>query len=668
MINVSKEFKAELKADNRKFLSSCKITLASGKVLYIDNTQLWSNGFVINEATSNTGTFDIGSAIVSKLTLRLNNIYDTFTDYDFTDAVISSVKVSLVLQTGKTESILKGVYTVDETNYDGDIITLECLDNMHKFDVSYAKSSLGYPATLLEIVKDACKCCNMILSTDSLQFENYDYSISVKPENSDTVLFRDVLTWVGQISGHFWKCNSAGQLSAGWYNMSDLSADKNIHILNTDVVTDISADVDDVVITCIKVVTEDENSKQITYQSGADGYACVISDNKLITKDNAKKIAEMIAERVVGLRFRPLSISALPDPTIEAGDGAVVYDRKSKKYKTFFVNVTFSSDNDIQISNDAESALRNSAENFSQATRIYQALRKKLNDEKTEWEKAVEQLHEAMESKNGLFPVNEKQADGSTTLYFCDKPTLEESSTVIKLSAAGWGMSTDGGRTWNAGTLVDGTTITKLLKVIGINAEWVDTGTMSANRVRGGTLEVGGTGAGKDGAIILRNSSGVQIGKFDKNGLTATAGKFSGDITGATGIFSGAIKNDNGSFYSELSNGVLKGGQKSGAITGYISFDNYKTSSGVYGLRLAGKGCAVILTPSFGIANYVSSGSVTYSEGQSGSLTVVTGISASWTRLNLSGTYDVQNLCQNLSLNWNTKTITFTKGLMTTKL
>lgn len=106
------------------------------------------------------------------------------------------------------------------------------------------------------------------------------------------MLFRDVLTWVGQISGHFWKCNSAGQLSAGWYNMSDLSADKNIHILNTDVVTDISADVDDVVITCIKVVTEDENSKQITYQSGSDGYACVISDNNIITKDNAKEITK----------------------------------------------------------------------------------------------------------------------------------------------------------------------------------------------------------------------------------------------------------------------------------------------------------------------------------------------------------------------------------------
>lgn len=68
-------------------------------------------------------------------------MYDDFTDYDFTNAVISDVKVSLDLD-GKTESVNKGVFTVDDPSYDGDIITLECLDNMHKFDVSYEKAIL----------------------------------------------------------------------------------------------------------------------------------------------------------------------------------------------------------------------------------------------------------------------------------------------------------------------------------------------------------------------------------------------------------------------------------------------------------------------------------------------------------------------------------------------
>lgn len=482
MVNVSDAFKAALENDNRNFSGSCTITLTSGESIPIDNSQLWDNGFVIDDATSNTGGFDVGSAIAQKFTLRLNNMYDDFSDYDFTGAEISDVKVSLLLKSGKTESVPKGIYTVNETSYDGDIITLECLDNMHKFDVSYEKSNLAYPATLFQIVQDACGCCDVVLATDSLQFEYYDYVISEKPDDN-TITFRDILTWVGQISGHFWKCNSKGQLTAGWYNMTDLSADTNIHTLQTNTVTDVSTDTDDVVITCVRVITEDENSNQVTYQSGSDGYTIIIDSNKLVTNDNAADIASMIGERVVGLRFRPMTVSTLQDPTIEAGDGAIVYDRKLKLYKTFFTNVVFSIDADNQMSNDAESALRNSAERFSEATKIYRDLIKRVNRNKTEWEKAYDELKKGMEGKNGLFPVMQKQEDGSTVLNFCDTPTLDKATVVVRLSANGWGMSTDGGKTWNAGALVDGTTITKILSAIGINADWINVGTLSGKYI-----------------------------------------------------------------------------------------------------------------------------------------------------------------------------------------
>lgn len=512
MVNVSDAFKAALKDDNRNFSGSCTITLTSGESIPVDNSQLWDNGFVIDDATSNAGGFDVGSAIAQKFTLRLNNMYDDFSDYDFTGAEISDVKVSLLLESGKTESVPKGIYTVNETSYDGDIITLECLDNMHKFDVGYSISNLAYPATLFQIVQDACGCCDVALATDSLQFEYYDYVISEKPDDN-TITFRDILTWVGQISGHFWKCNSKGQLTAGWYNMTDLSAGTNIHTLQTNTVTDVSADTDDVVITCVRVITEDENSNQVTYQSGSDGYTVVIDNNKLITNDNAADITSMIGERVVGLRFRPMTVSTLQDPTIEAGDGAIVYDRKLKSYKTFFTNVVFSIDADNQMSNDAESALRNSAERFSEATRIYQNLIKRLNKNKTEWVKAMESLQNAMDEKEGLHPIVEKLEDGSSILYLCDKKNLEESKVVIKLNAEGWGMSTDGGKTWNVGALVDGTTITKILNAIGINADWINTGAITIKDPQGNVIFQ----ADMDTKRVTMSGESVQIGKSSLN-------------------------------------------------------------------------------------------------------------------------------------------------------
>jgi hypothetical protein len=483
MINVSAAFKTALEDDNRNFSGSCTITLASGKAIPINDSQLWENGFVVDDSTSNTNGFDIGSAIVQKFTLRLNNMYDDFTDYDFTNAVISDVKVSLDLD-GKTESVNKGVFTVDDPSYDGDIITLECLDNMHKFDVSYEKSNLTYPATLLQIIQDACRCCGVTLATNSLQFEHYDYVISDKPDDS-TMTFRDALTWVGQISGHFWKCNKDGQLTAGWYNMSDLTAGKNIHTLQTNVVADITADTDDVVITCVRVVTDGGESGQVTYQSGSDGYASVIDGNKFINSTNAAEIASMIGERVVGLRFRPMTVSSLQDPTIEAGDGAIVYDRKLKSYKTFFTNVVFSIDADNQMSNNAESALRNSAERFSAAAKTYQELRKQLQKNKTEWEKTAEDLENAMKNQAGLYPVIKTLTDGTKVYYMCDHSTMEESKVVFELNSKGWAVSTDGGNTWNAGLLVDGTMITKILNSIGINADWINSGTLVIKNTKG---------------------------------------------------------------------------------------------------------------------------------------------------------------------------------------
>lgn len=536
MINVSTAFKAALEDDNRKFSGSCTITLnGTGRStsVNIDSSQLWDNGFVIDDSTSNTGGFDIGSAIVQKFTLRLNNMYDDFTECDFTGAVISNVKVSLDLG-DKQESVSKGIFTVNDTSYDGDIITLECLDNMHKFDISYEKSNLTYPATLLQIVQDACRCCGVTLATDSLQFEYYNYVIQEKPDDS-TITFRDVLTWVGQISGHFWKCNKSGQLSAGWYNMSDLSAGKNIHTLQTNVVTDVNVDMDDVVITCIRIVTEDENSNQVTFQSGSDGYAIVIDSNKFINKDNAAEIASMVGGRVVGLRFRPMTVSSLQDPTIEAGDGAIVYDRKLKSYKTFFTNVVFSIDADNQMSNDAESALRNSAERFSEASKIYQDLKKHLNKNKTEWEKALEELEKAMKEQVGLYPVIKTLDDGSKVYYMCDHQTLEESQVVFELNGKGWAVSTDGGNTWNAGLLVDGTMITKILDSIGINADWINTGAFTVLDSDGNIMFKADTATGRVDIVAnsfqLRGKTLEEIAKEStKNYVDAVVGDKIKDI------------------------------------------------------------------------------------------------------------------------------------------
>lgn len=510
MIQVSDEFKQQLKTDNRNFKASCTVTLKNGTVLPIDEENLWDDGFIVDKATSNSESFDIGAAITGKLTLRLSNIYNEFSEYDFVDAEISEMKVTLSLPSGKNESVYLGIYTVNDTQYDGDIITLECLDNMYKFDVAWTRSKLTYPATLLQIVQDACSCCGVTLAPDSLQFEFYNYVIQSKPEDT-SVTFRDVLVWVGQISGQYWKCNYKGQLTADWYNMENLSEGTGIHELNNDVITDFNADMYDVTITGVKILTEAEEGEMLTYLSGKDGYVSVIEENKFITKDNGAEIAKMVGSRVTGLCFRPMTVSLLQDPTIEAGDGAIVYDHKLKEYKTFFTNVVFSLDDDLRVSNEAESVIRNNAERFTKETRAYQDIKRKIARQKSAVEASFETLKDAMKSIKGLYPISEQQEDGSFILYLCDKPTLKESQVVIKMNAEGWGMSTDGGKNWNVGVLVDGTAITKILNAIGIKAEWINAGTIRATDKDGNTTFLVDMDTGK----VSINANSIQIGGED---------------------------------------------------------------------------------------------------------------------------------------------------------
>lgn len=510
MIQVSDEFKQQLKTDNRNFKASCTVTLKNGTVLPIDEENLWDDGFIVDKATSNSESFDIGAAITGKLTLRLSNIYNEFSEYDFVDAEISEMKVTLSLPSGKNESVYLGIYTVNDTQYDGDIITLECLDNMYKFDVAWTRSKLTYPATLLQIVQDACSCCGVTLAPDSLQFEFYNYVIQSKPEDT-SVTFRDVLVWVGQISGQYWKCNYKGQLTAAWYNMENLSEGTGIHELNNDVITDFNADMYDVTITGVKILTEAEEGEMLTYLSGKDGYVSVIEENKFITKDNGAEIAKMVGSRVTGLCFRPMTVSLLQDPTIEAGDGAIVYDHKLKEYKTFFTNVVFSLDDDLRVSNEAESVIRNNAERFTKETRAYQDIKRKIARQKSAVEASFETLKDAMKSIKGLYPISEQQEDGSFILYLCDKPTLKESQVVIKMNAEGWGMSTDGGKNWNVGVLVDGTAITKILNAIGIKAEWINAGTIRATDKDGNTTFLVDMDTGK----VSINANSIQIGGED---------------------------------------------------------------------------------------------------------------------------------------------------------
>jgi len=212
MINVSAAFREALDNGNRKYIKTCKVTLADGTSLSLDDSQMCGWGFRTEDSVSNADQFEVGAAIVNKLTLTLNNYYDEFTGYDF-DGAEAIPSVGLALADG-TEKVQKGVFHVNEASYDGSVVTLSCYDNMAKFDKGYSASKLEYPASLNAIVRDACSCCGVSLGTTS--FPHDGYVVSERPDDS-ALTFRNAIQWAAQIAGCFARCNYQGLLELKWY-------------------------------------------------------------------------------------------------------------------------------------------------------------------------------------------------------------------------------------------------------------------------------------------------------------------------------------------------------------------------------------------------------------------------------------------------------------------
>lgn len=527
MQKVSVDFIKELNKDNRNYILSCKIVLSDNTELDIDNTKLWSDSFKIEDAVSNPGKFDIGAVVSNKLTFTLSDIYDEYTEYDFTDAVITNVRVGLELPDGTEEYVKKGEYTVDETSYNGSLITLECLDNMAKFDVSYGKSKLVYPATIGTIVRDACSICGVMLGT--YEFPNHAYIVQERPAD-EALTFRQVLNWCAQIAGCFARCNAEGKLEIKWFqtgfledNLEGGTFDSGTPKYETGDAADggefnpwsqgdsynggtfqdllsthhfisyTSPEIstDDVVITgvLVKEYSPDVNKDEIVpYLTGTEGYVLSIEENRFIPPGRGQEVATYLGSRLIGLRFRPLSFSCLSDPTIEAGDVGFFTDRKCKTYKFLVTNTVFSSGNYQTVTCDAQTPARNKATRYSAATQAYVELRKQIRKERTEREKALEELGNRLAASSGLYTTVEVVGSGGKIFYLHDRPNLSDSNIVWKMNAEAWGVSTDGGKSWNGGMTVDGDTIVRILTAIGVNASWIDTGRISVKDKDGNVI------------------------------------------------------------------------------------------------------------------------------------------------------------------------------------
>lgn len=557
MRNLSTEFKEQQNSGNRNYLKYADFTFTDGSTLSITDKDLWSNGFKFEDAVSQSGSFDIGAAIVNKLTLQINNFSGKYTDYIWDGARVVCY-IGLELSTG-IEKIRICTMTVTDAPYQSTaIISLTCEDSMRLFDRDYSESKLTYPATRLQIIQDACEVCGVTLQ--STRFDNDDFVIQNRPDDS-SITFRQVIAWVAQMGCQWAKCDEYGRLCFGWYerevpdnfydlvetpwkdvegnDILDTTGEQIITIMQTGI-TAIQTNgftpwLYDLEITGIKVTEYVENSSQNeakTYRSGKSGYVIEISDNKLIQEGTGEEICKIISDRCVGMKFRPFSTGALTNIAWEAGDTIAISDRNGKQYKSYLTSVTLNPGAFEQLECSAKSASRNKQKQYSLNQQIQAENNKNLRDERTAREKAIEELSQRLSESSGTYTTVETQPDGSNIYYLHNKPQLSDSDIVWKMTAEAWAVSTDGGQHWNGGMTVDGDVIARILTATGVNADWIKAGALVVRDNSGNII----FSADITKHQLIMDGSSIRIGASPLDGLlNSMQGQIDGNINTWTG-------------------------------------------------------------------------------------------------------------------------------------
>lgn len=540
MRNLSTEFKEQQNSGNRNYLKYADFTFTDGSTLSITDKDLWSNGFKFEDAVSQSGSFDIGAAIVNKLTLQINNFSGKYTDYIWDGARVVCY-IGLELSTG-IEKIRICTMTVTDAPYQNTaIISLTCEDSMRLFDRDYSESKMSYPATRLQIIQDACEVCGVTLQ--STRFDNDDFVIQNRPDDS-SITFRQVIAWVAQMGCQWAKSDEYGRLCLGWYEREvpdkfynlvetpwkDTDGNDILDTKGAQIITIMQKGITaidtneftpwlyDIEITGIKVTEYVENSSQNeakTYQSGKSGYVIEISDNKLIQEGSGEKICQIIADRCVGLKFRPFTTGALTNIAWEAGDTIEISDRNGKQYKSFLTSVALNPGTFEQLECSAKSVSRNKQKQYSLNQQVQAENKKNLRDERTAREKAIEELSNRLAESSGVYTTVEQQPDGSNIYYLHNKPQLSDSDIVWKMTAEAWAVSTDGGQHWNGGMTVDGDVIARILTATGVNADWINTGTIKAIDKDGNTTFLVDVTTGR----VVINADSVQVKGKDVNAI-----------------------------------------------------------------------------------------------------------------------------------------------------
>ena len=333
MISCSAAYKAKIN-NGEMPLVRMQLISANGRTIWLEDGQFWGNSISFNDATSQDGTFTVGSAIIGSFNFGLTNFDRSLDSIDFEGATVIPFLYFDI--DGTNEYLPKGVFYVTSHTTSGNIINCQAMDGLKLLDQS--RTPITYPTTVQALVTAICTANNITLDTVTIPHGNFALTAPKDASGENMVLTdRQMLSYACECIGCYARMNEFGHLVIGWYdfeNPVNLATTFDGKSLWTSLIE----------VTGVKVTYRKANSdgtlEDVEYLYGTDDRIIKIESNPYITASNYTTVCSNVSSGIFDTEFRPGSLPLLANPCLQAGDVLSVHDRYANYTYLFPVTST----------------------------------------------------------------------------------------------------------------------------------------------------------------------------------------------------------------------------------------------------------------------------------------------------------------------------------------
>ena len=320
MYPISNALKVAFESNAKQY---ARITVGS---TVITNSRIRLGSFSVNRYALAEDTVVFGSCVAAEFNVTLENSDGAYTTGTFLGQE-ALVEVGCDVS-GTVTYVPLGYFKFDMVTAQASALKLSALDRMMNFETNVNPTPYTISGTVSSLIDTVCTACGVTRGTFTLPVNG---TLALSGEVSDVKTYRDILRWIGEVTGTIAYIGYDGKLYFGWYSgTEDFSVDPSNRMQGS--ISD-----DATTITSVSIV---QGENMVTAGTGAK---IVIRDNALIplASSSAQTIANALYNHVDGFTYRTFEAGVFPMPHIAPLDCGVYSDLDGNDYDVCCTDWTF---------------------------------------------------------------------------------------------------------------------------------------------------------------------------------------------------------------------------------------------------------------------------------------------------------------------------------------